>query len=495
MNILLASSEVAPFSKTGGLADVTGALPAEIARSGHRCIVMTPAYRQVYDCGQPIEPTGVVLEIPIGGKIVTGRLLKSQMPDSDVEVYLVAQDDYFDRSNLYQIAGEDYKDNCERFVFFCRAVMESIRLLDLDIDVLHVNDWQTALIPAYLRTEYAQLRRYANIATLFTIHNLAYQGQFWHWDMLLTGLDWKYFNWRQMEFYGQLNLMKAGIAFADSINTVSPRYAREIQTHEYGCGLQNVLQHRSGVLSGILNGVDYNEWNPAIDRNIAENYTVETWPQGKAECKKALQEKVGLPHRDGAPLIGVVTRLADQKGLDLIGDVLEYWVRENDVQWVFLGTGDQHYHRMLGAMAENYPNRVAAVLKFDYSLAHQIEAGSDIFLMPSKFEPCGLNQMYSLRYGTVPVVRETGGLADTIIDATPENMTAGTANGFSFRDYASPPLDVALRRAVQMYHDPAVWARLVETGMRQDLSWSHSAKEYIALYETTITRVREKVDA
>lgn len=489
MNVLLVSSEVVPFAKTGGLADVCGTLPIELARMGHQVTVMLPAYRCVRTCGVSIEPTNVRFDVPIGNKIVRGRLLHAKLPGSDVQVYLVENDDYFDRPELYRYRGEDYRDNCERFVFFSRAVLESIRLLQLDVDVLHANDWQTGLIPAFLEIEYAHTPGYEQIVSLLTIHNMAYQGQFWHWDMLLTGLDWKYFNWRQMEFYGGLNLLKTGLVFADAINTVSPTYAHEIQTSALGCGLEGVLQQRSNVLSGIVNGVSYDVWNPANDPHIAAQYDDETWHECKPVCKAALQRHLGLPEDAKVPVIGLVGRLADQKGWDLVAELMRRWVRERNVQWAILGTGEPHYHELLSALANEYPHRVGLRLDFSDAMAHLVEAGADLFLMPSRYEPCGLNQLYSLKYGTVPVVRATGGLADTITDATAENITDSVANGFTFRDYETPAMERALERALAAYHSrPDVWSRIVTTGMRQDWSWSNSARRYIELYEQMIAR-------
>ena len=263
--------------------------------------VMLPAYRQTHQSGEPLEPTGIQLDVPIGNKVVTGHLLRSRLPDSNVQVYLVEQQDYFDRPQLYRQDGADYKDNCERFVFFCRAVMESIRLLELAPNVVHANDWQTGLIPAYLNIEYGNAQGYGEIASIFTIHNMAYQGQFWHWDMLLTGLDWKYFNWHQMEFYGHLNLLKTGIVFADAVTTVSPTYSQEIQFSDLGCGLQNVLQQRGETVSGIINGVDYSVWNPQVDSKIAANFQADNWQTGKTQCKLALQKEMGLPENAQVP--------------------------------------------------------------------------------------------------------------------------------------------------------------------------------------------------
>ncbi|MGD9126483.1 MAG: glycogen synthase GlgA [Planctomycetia bacterium] len=491
MNILIASSEAVPFSKTGGLADVTGALPAEIGKLGHHCTLIVPAHRSSWDSGQTIEPVDIDLVIPIGQKMVTGELWRSTVPGTDLPVYLVGQKGYYDRDGLYQVDGVDYVDNCERFVFFSRAVLEVIRLLELPIDLIHVNDWQTGLVPAYLKTEYQGIPRYERIASLLTIHNLAYQGRFWHWDMLLTGLDWKYFNWEQMEFHGDLSLLKTGIVFADAINTVSPRYAQEIQYPPLGEGLDATLQHRRAVLSGILNGINMNEWCPSIDPHIAANYTVHDVFEKKPVCKAALQREMGLPERADVPLVGVVTRLCEQKGVDLITKVMSDWAATRDVQWVILGSGSIDYETRLYDLAERSPENVAVRIGFSVELSHRIEAGADMFLMPSRFEPCGLNQMYSLNYGTVPVVRATGGLADTVVNATDEAIFAGTANGIVFQDYSDFALSETLRWACEIYRERReVWNQMIATGMRQDWSWARSAKEYIALYEKTIDRVR-----
>lgn len=492
MNILIATSEVAPFSKTGGLADVCCELPRALDKLGHQPIVFTPAYRQVRKSAASLEPTDVTFEIPIGSKVMIGHLLKGSIPGSNVPIYFVDQPEYFDREQLYQESGQDYRDNCERFVFFSRAVMEAIRLLDLPVDVIHCNDWQTSLIPALLRIEYQHARGYEDIVALMTIHNMAYQGQFWHWDMLLTGLDWKYFNWKQMEFWGNLNLMKTGLVFADAISTVSARYAQEIQ-HDLGCGLEGVLRQRSASLFGINNGVDYEIWNPATDQQLAANYSVDNWREGKAVCKAALQSEFGLPTEPEMPLIGLIGRLADQKGWDLVANVMHRWVNREHVQWVILGEGEVRYHEILARLALQRPDRVGVRFEFSDSLARQLEAGTDMLLMPSRYEPCGLNQLHSLKYGTVPVVRETGGLADSICDASAQNLSNGTANGFSFQPYDADQLEVALQRACDVFRTRRdTWRTLVETGMKQDWSWEKSAKQYVSVYQQ-MQRQREAV--
>lgn len=492
MNILLATSEAVPFAKTGGLADVCGTLPIEIHKRGHETAVIMPAYRRVWSCGQTIEPLDLELSIPIGSRQVEGRVYRSTLPESDVPVYLVGQPHYYDRDGLYGEDGKDYIDNCERFAFFSRAVLETIRLLNLPVDLLHLNDWTTGLIPAIAKIEYQAVPGFDQLATLFTIHNLAYQGRFWHWDMVLTGLDWKHFNWHEMEFYGQLNLLKTGLVFSDALSTVSPRYAEEIQSAPLGCGLEGVLQHRSEVLSGITNGCDYSTWNPETDAHIAANYSDENFAEGKAACKAALQEELGLPTEPCVPLLGIVSRLISPK-VGLVLDVLPDFLQHSDVQWVLLGTGDPDYHHRLLELAGRAPHRLAVRLDFSEPLAHRIEAGSDLFVMPSEYEPCGLNQLYSLRYGTLPVVRATGGLADTVTDTNDETLRMGTANGFSFHEYSPLALAETLRRGIGQYDDKHTWSKVVRKGMQEDHSWASKSGDYVDLYERTIRQVRNGI--
>lgn len=493
--LLFAASEVVGFAKTGGLADVAGSLPRALARRGHSCAVILPLYRSVRLGPLPVSPTGHTLNIPIGTRTVSGRLWQSTLPDSDVPVFLVEQPDYYERDDPTQGRGlyhftlpdgqkRDYPDNCERYTFFCRAVLEAIRLLDFWPDVLHDNDWQTGLVPVYLKEEYRQRQGYERIRSLFTIHNIAYQGLFWHWDLPLTGLDWKLFNYQRLEFHGRLSFLKAGIVFSDVLTTVSPRYAQEIQTPYFGCGLEGVLKERAHCLYGIVNGVDYRVWNPARDRYLAKTYDGASVTEGKPVCKAALQRRYGLADQPRTPVLGVVTRLVEQKGLGLIVRAADALLREDDVQLVVLGEGDPIYHRMLQDLQARYPDRVGLTLAFDEPLAHQIEGGADVFLMPSLYEPSGLNQLYSLKYGTVPVVRATGGLADTITDCTPETLAAGTATGFTFTAHAAAVFLDTVRRALRLYReDPQRWLQVMRTGMRQDWSWDRSAAEYEKLYD------------
>ncbi len=489
VKILFVSSEVAPFAKTGGLADVCGALPRELAKLGHQVSVFMPYYRQVKHSNTPRERLNVKFDIPVGSRIVRGMLWKSQIPDSDVTVYFLENDEYYDRPELYRDQGVDYKDNCERFAFLCRAALESTRILQQEVDVYHCHDWQTGLIPAYLQVEYQHAAGYQYSAAVLTIHNLAYQGVFWHWDMLLTGLDWRFFNMHQMEFYGKLNLLKTGIVFADAITTVSENYAAEIQTPEQGCGLEGSLQQRQGILSGIVNGVDYSIWSPEQDPHLPTQYNAGNWATGKAACKAALQREMGLPVSPATPVIGLVGRLADQKGWDLVIDMMQRWAETNDIHWAVLGTGEPHYHDELRHLNARFPHRVAARFEFSDPLAHLIEAGSDMFLMPSRYEPCGLNQLYSLRYGTVPIVRATGGLVDTVVDATDENIQQRTATGFVFQAYDVAEMEQAIGRALGVFHQqPEVWRQIVDTGMRADWSWFRSAQRYEQVYREAMER-------
>ncbi len=492
MKILLASSEVVPFSKTGGLADVCGALPVTLGPLGHEVIVFTPSHRGCYDKGVVIEPTGINLQIPIADRIVAGTLAKTHLPGSNVTVYLVEQADYFDRPGLYGDQNGEFKDNCERFTFFCRAVLESIRLLEWKPDLIHANDWQTGLIPTLLKVEYGDNPLYENISSLITIHNLAYQGSFWYEDLELTGIDWKYYNWQYMESYGNLNLLKSGLVFSDAINTVSPTYATEIQGIEQGCGLDGLLLERRNDLSGILNGIDVVEWNPETDSHLPFNFSADTVIEGKRNCKTDLQRQFKLYENERTPLIGIVGRLAAQKGWSLILPVMRKWLASLDVQWIVLGTGDAEYHRVLESLHRSYPDKFGLNLGFSNQQAHRIEAGADMFVMPSQYEPCGLNQMYSMAYGTIPVVRQTGGLADTVVDATPAAIENRTANGFSFTDFTPAALESTLSRAIDMYHTRGdVWQQLVQTGMRRDWSWTASARQYVDLYQRIITRTRQ----
>lgn len=486
MNIIFVASEVAPYAKTGGLADVAGSLPKFLAQLGHNVAVFMPLYRQVKQSKQEFTDTGETFSVVIGDKLIDGKIFAGKMPKSKVPIYFIANDDYFDRPELYmdRAKNADYDDNSERFIFFARGVLEAAEILGLKPDVVHCNDWQSALIPAYIKTIYGEGRAVSDAKTLLTIHNMGYQGLFWHWDMKLTGLSWTLFNWQQLEFYGRLNFLKAGIVFADQVNTVSRRYAEEIQADEFGHGLAGALRERSDSLFGVVNGIDYTDWSPEVDELIPAKYSMKDMT-GKATCKEHLLKLHNLPKKKRTPLIGMISRLDKQKGFDILELALPR-LMEMDLQMVILGTGDKKYHDLFEAAAKRYPEKLAINLAFNNQLAHQIEAGSDMFMMPSRYEPCGLNQLYSLKYGTVPVVRATGGLADTIVDCTDETLASGQATGFSFEQYTPVDLLETVERALKFWRREEAWDKLVHNGMRQDWSWSRSAKEYVALYKRAL---------
>ena len=489
MNILFASSEAIPFARTGGLADVSASLPVALERLGQNITVVIPAYKSVFNSGLALKDTGIRFPVPIGERTLAARIWKGHIPESDVPIYFVQQDEYFKRNELYTENGGDYHDNSERFIFFSRAVMEMIAIMDIRVDILHSNDWQTGIIPAMQSVLYQKTPGYENIATIHTIHNLAYQGIFWHWDLLLTGIGWEHFTFDKLEFYGKLNLMKAGIVFADGVTTVSPQYAVEIRSSAFGYGLETVLQWRSPMLRGILNGACLQRWNPETDPYIAAQYNRDTVLEKKPICKQDLQETLGLARRSDAPLFGVVSRFAHQKGIDLITEVIPLWVEKHGVQFCLLGKGDRDLETRLAALAEQYPENVAVRFIFSDVLSHKIEAGSDLFLMPSRYEPCGLNQMYSQIYGTVPLVRDTGGLADTVVDLNDDTLANSTATGFAFSSDDLHGLNTTIWRALDVYwHRRDVWNQLIANGMRQDWSWAKSAIQYIRFYEKLVRK-------
>jgi starch synthase len=475
MKILFAASEVFPFAKTGGLADVAGSLPAALKKFGHDVRVVMPRYRVVDRLGADLEDTGQKIHVRVGDNIITGGIVETVLR-GNVPVYMVRYDPFFDREFLYGSSEGDYPDNASRFIFFSRAILDVMKSLDFWPDVLHLNDWQTALAALYLST-YKGIDRYNRVSSLFTIHNLGYQGIFWQYDFPLTGLGWEYFTPEGIEFYGKINFLKGGLISADMLNTVSRKYAKEIQTEEYGFGLEGVLKNRSGGLSGILNGMDETVWNPNTDSLIPAQYSARSLA-GKVRCKKALCEDFGLSFAGDRPLIGCVSRLTDQKGFDLITGIGEELARM-DVSLVVLGDGMERYREALRRFSENNPKRFGLRIAYDNRLAHLIEAGSDFFLMPSRYEPCGLNQMYSLSYGTIPIVRDTGGLSDTVANF---NRRTGKGNGFKFSEYSGPELLKTVRKALKVYQDKAAMKVLIQNAMACNFSWGRSAREYEKLY-------------
>lgn len=480
LEVLLIAPEAAPFAKTGGLADVLGGLPPALERLGVRVRLAIPGHRSAWTAGPPIEPTGLAVTVPIGPRMVEGRLLLSKLPGSSVEVCLIDCPEFFDRDGIYQGPDGDYLDNVSRFVFFQRAALEAIDRLGWRPNVLHLHDWTTGLVPAYLDEFHRQRPRYADVGTLLTIHNLAYQGAFRPAELPLTGLGHRPDQRRELEAHGGLNFLKAGLVRADMISTVSPTYAREIQTPEFGRGLDGLLRSRSADLRGIVNGIDPDAWTPATDHRIAARYDVSSVVEGKAACKAALQREAGLPVRPGVPLLAQIGRFDPQKGWELLADAADDLLRD-DVQLVVLGAGDCRFQERLDRIARQSPDRLHVFSGFHDGQAHRILAGADLLLMPSLYEPCGLGQLYGMAYGAVPVVRETGGLADTVVDAA---EGGDSATGFQFREPSSRAFLEAIRRALTFREtNPSGWLRMIHAGMRQDWSWDRVTRSYVDLYD------------
>jgi starch synthase len=481
VSILMVGSEALPFSKTGGLADVLGALPLALGKLGHRVTVMTPRYR-----GVQAEGTGRTIEVSgIGGPSAETRLIEQPLAQN-VRAVLVDRPELYDRDSLYG-TGSDYPDNPRRFAFLCKTALEYAVQSTEPFDILHAHDWQAGLAPVYLRTRYADHPRLSGMTAIFTIHNLAYQGNFHANWLAPLELGPEMMSMDALEYWGQISLLKGGIVFSDSITTVSPTYAREIQTKEYGFGFDGILAARAADLHGILNGIDTERWDPRRDPFLPEPYDEHTLEK-KDAAKRALIDLLcpaTTLERVARPLVGIVSRLVDQKGFDLIAELAP--VLPAYGSFAVLGTGDRRYETLLGDLAATYPDRFAVKIGFDESLAHLIEGAADVFLMPSSFEPCGLNQMYSMRYGTVPVVRATGGLDDTVTDY---NAAAETGTGFKFKPYTAAALLTAMERAKTAFAKPRSWMQLQVAGMRQDFSWDRSAREYVKLYESARGRPR-----
>lgn len=475
IKILMVASEAAPFAKTGGLADVVGALPPALQAQGHDVRLVMPCYRCVREVTGSLRKSRAILPVPIGGQVWPVAWRQGQL--EGVPVYFIDVPELYDRSGLYGEQGQDYPDNDLRFGLLCRAALELARKLAFAPDIVHAHDWQAGLAPVYLRQQLWRDPHFLETGSLFSIHNLGYQGLFPSTSLIELGLDSSLFSADRMEYYGQLSLLKGGIRFADRINTVSPTYCREIQTQELGMGLDGLLRSRSDQLHGILNGLDNILWNPATDQALPAPYSADEL-DGKALCKAALQQELGLQPAPTVPLVAMVTRLDPQKGIDLL---LEQWDRilTRTIQLVILGSGVPRYEQQLAELAERYPGQVAVLRAFDDPLARRIYAGSDLFLMPSRYEPCGLGQLIALRYGSVPLVHATGGLADTIVDPR-ENPAR--ANGFVFEELTGDSLLDGLDRSLSAYVRQQPWKELVLRGMRQDYSWQRAAAAYVELY-------------
>ncbi len=464
MKVLFCSSEVVPFAKTGGLADVAGTLPPALEEAGVQIKIVMPRYRCVDVKKFKLKK--------LDEETFTATIGKN------VEVLFIEKKRFFDRDGLYQQKGIDYPDNLDRFSYYCLQTLNLIKKIDFKPDIIHCNDWQTGLIPIYLKKTFKNDPFYKNIKTIFTIHNLGYQGLFPKEELSITGLSKDLFSLNGLEFYGKINLLKGGLLFADYISTVSSTYAKEIQRAEFGCGLEGVLQKRKKDLTGILNGINYDEWDPRKNKALKKNYGPDSI-EGKYENKEALQKIGKLKVDRKIPLLGIITRLADQKGLDILAEVIEEVV-QMPVQFILLGTGEPRYHKLFEGISGRYKN-TSIHLKFDVTLAYKIYAGSDIFLMPSYYEPCGLGQLISLNFGTIPLVRKTGGLADTVEDFDPFTKKG---NGFVFSNYQAGALLETIKRSLCVYNDAKTWKKLVVRAMKSDFSWKKSAKEYINLYKS-----------
>lgn len=482
-NVLFVTSEVFPYSKTGGLADVSNSLPQALNSLGNDVRIISPKYGQLDERRLQIHEIKRLkeLKLTVNGKDTRFSIKSSFIhgKNTKAQMYLMESNDYFKNKGIYQNSKtkRDFPNNDERYLFFCKAVIEILEILQWKPDVIHCNDWQTGLIPAFIKTIYKDNPYICDIKTLFTIHNLAYQGNFPKSTFAKTGMPDSVLTEKGGLHYGQFSYLKTGLNYADKINTVSKKYSEEIRSNkEFGCGLEDVLNSRKKDLHGILNGIDYSIWNPTVDKLIPYRYTYQEVPL-KYENKRELLEKYKIEFNEDIPLIGVISRLVDQKGFDLIEKIIAKLLKEK-VHLIILGTGEEKYHKFLKAAEKKYKGKIAIHIGFDETLAHHIEAASDMFLMPSKYEPCGLNQMYSLRYGTVPVVRNTGGLADTIIDYRKPN-----GNGFLFDKYDADELLKTILKAVELFKDKNKWNKLVRQGMSMDFSWKVSAQKYMKLYK------------
>lgn len=482
MKILIVSSEVSPFARTRELADVTGMLSIALHKLGHDVRIITPKYKVMdeldLELPQAIEDMGV----PISNRIEQSVVLEGKLADT-VPVYFLKNDMYYQRDQLYGDSQGDYPDNAERFIYFSRSILEVCKRLNFFPDVLHCHDWQTGLVPIYLRQLHKTDPAFARTASVYTIHNLGYQGLFWHYDMHLTGLGWELFTPDSLEYYGKINLMKGGLLWSDIVSTVSPTYAREIQTREHGHGLEGVLQHRSHDLYGIVSGVDDTIWNPETDSCIARNYSARAL-SGKKDCKKDLLQEYGLPVSASFPVIASISQLDNQKGFDLIAEVMDK-LMTRDLYFVLLGNGHEKYQKLFQHLAEKYSRKLGIQFTYDDRLAHKIQAGADILLMPSRYEPCGSHQIHALKYGTVPIVYATGGLNDTV-----KAFQAGsdTGTGIKFDTYKADDFLNALETALGTYQKKKAWKALMLRGMAEDFSWDVRAQEYVTLYKKALEK-------
>jgi starch synthase len=478
MKVVYLSSEIVPFASTGGLGDVGAALPKGLAHEGVEVIRMMPLYQKIDRKKYGLTPCDVELHVPLGNAWYVGTVWTQKF--EGVTTYFIHNEEFFERPGLYGSEDSGYSDNFERFVFFQKAVVRLIDVWNLAPDIVHCNDWQTALVPMLLHHGIDGQFRDGQERTLMTIHNLAHHGWSPAEKFYMTNLPGSCYTMHSLEFYGEINMLKGGLVAATAINAVSPTYAEEIKTAQFGCRLNGVLYHRRNVLHGILNGIDYSRWNPEIDPYIPAHYSADDLA-GKAICKRTLQKAAGFNVDPKTPLLGMITRLVPQKGIDVLAGAIEQIV-ESGAQLVLLGTGDRRYEEMLHEWSQRWPKQVCAWIEFSNELAHQIEAGVDMFLMPSEFEPCGQNQLYSMRYGTIPLVHGVGGLEDSVVDYA---ETGGT--GFKFYGHRSEEFVDCLNRALSVYADSKAWKRLIKCAMKKDFSVVHMARQYIKLYDAILS--------
>jgi starch synthase len=484
MRILMVTPEANPFAASGGLAEVIFALASALIRLGHQVTVVLPLYRQVRDCGRPLTFTGHTLSIPLSWKTLPGEIYQAEV-DEHLNFYFLAQDALFNRDGLYGTAYGAFEDNAERFIFFSRAVVEMLEALELEFDVLHAHEWQTGLVPVYLRTLYHDRPRLQSLPVVYTVHNVGYQGIFSSFDLPLTGLGWELLSPKALEFYGQINFMKGGLVFADLLSTVSAKYREEILTPEYGFGLEGLFQERAAELYGILEGVDYQRWDPSRDPFLPAPYDPHNL-EGKKTCKAALAKHFGLNPDLKRPLLGMNTRFFERKGIDLVESILDD-LMQLGVGFVIQGTGEERHQYLLQEISLKYPEQLGLVIGYSDELAHQLIAGADIFLMPSRYEPCGLDQLHCLRYGTIPVVRATGGLDETIKEHDP---ASGQGNGFKFTGATPTELLGAVQRALAAYQNRAAWEAMMRRNMALDFSWDTVAPKYLDLYQHAVDKRR-----
>ncbi len=477
LKVLFVASELAPLVSTGGLADVVGALPKSLQAAGLDVRVAMPCYRRI-----PLEHRGIHRAMCIanlGAKTAYGAIRESRVPGTEIPLYLVEHEAYFGREAPYGSGSYEYSDNPERFSFFCLALLDGLPNVGWTPDVVHAHDWPAAALPAHLKTRFHSHPAWAKTKSVYTIHNLAYQGRYARQHYAATGLPWDLFHMDGFEFEGDMNLMKGGIAFADRLTTVSPRYAREIQTVDYGCGLHGLLQKRADELHGIINGIDYSVWHPKNDKMLPANYGLGDLT-GKAHCRRVLLEELAIPDT-GQPVMAMVSRLAWQKGIDLAVAALPE-ILEMGFSVVILGSGEEHLERRLHEIAAAFPEQLRVSLKFDVGLSHRIEAGADFFLMPSRYEPCGLSQIYSLAYATVPIVRATGGLWDTVRGLGPVGHTADSATGVRFVPMTPQAVVRAAKQSRALFDNKELLGQVRDNGMREDFSWARSSAAYAELY-------------